>query len=1008
MIIQKKKIFQILIQLIITLIPSILSDINIHIIPHTHLDPGWLMTPEDYYSQERIEDIFNTVLRELTSDPKKTFVINEIYYFKIWYSRLTLSQKRNMQKLVESKRVEFVSGSYVVNDEATPLYYNIMDQIRIGHQFLLEEFGITPKTGWYIDSFGHSAGNAFINAQMNFENLVLGRMHKDYLELMKDRKMTEFYWEPFGSSSNKKILTHVLPIHYGYDLFMQNLGAYNDEFIGNIRMILDDLISHFELILKGIKHKNIMFLYGDDFRFKDEQLFLNIDSLIKSITNNTYERGYSRDELKIRFGKYENINIFYSTPEKYFAYVKRDLSQKNEDLITFSNKDFYPLRDECFWTGYFTSRPYLKGNIRKASNVFYSLSKYFAFNKFLNEEITKDMVSSLDKLRDAVGLTQHHDAITGTCTQGVSSYYINKLNDEINNAESLLSDTIQDKYQARIGPICYNNFIVYGSESDKDCSNNFVISDDSEDQKIKIGIYNPIFTTYSKVTSRLINIEILNSEFEYEIEGVKSDFFCVSDQLIDLKLFNYKNKCYLNFFYDFSHEEEFIFITIKRTTTKIMNEKYFKFKKGGKIKLVENGKNIKNLILNPKNFEFNLEYYNEDQEIIKLNFTYYDGMYYVNAGSCTDGAYIFSPYNKYPDRIKIDYNNSFYYMGQLGISIVTRNKHASFTIFTIFYNPFFIKVEHIFDRMENNYFLKRFSFGYSFVLKTSINNLDKDNKPVFYTDSNGVEVIKRTIDRFEYTESDFPFTAGNFYPVTSFMSIEDENKNKVTVFNDRAQAGTGYVPGSLIFVLQRMTYGMDNKGMQESLNDKESMNTDSFKTVHLIFFGNSVQKDGYKGSKYEKNMYQKTDLINLAYSYLNTGTFMFKIFKNDKSKGIEKAIMEKNKLIKEKIYNYLKTSPDIRANYEVINDKLIIGEYFRYHNYFFDKNSENDKNDKIFGSITLDFKYDTNFKIYYDKTGINYNKNGDKVKEGIKLMEPKGQSFSLDKNEFLYIYFYFN
>ena len=38
--------------LAIFLISHMNSDINIHIIPHTHLDPGWLYTAEEYYTIE--------------------------------------------------------------------------------------------------------------------------------------------------------------------------------------------------------------------------------------------------------------------------------------------------------------------------------------------------------------------------------------------------------------------------------------------------------------------------------------------------------------------------------------------------------------------------------------------------------------------------------------------------------------------------------------------------------------------------------------------------------------------------------------------------------------------------------------------------------------------------------------------------------------------------------------------------------------------------------------------
>ena len=999
--------------LIIILFSKISSDINIHVIPHTHMDPGWLKTPEEYYSEEAIEEIFNTVLNELTEDKNKTFVMNELYYFKIWYSSRNEEEKMKFKKLLQEKRIEFVSGSYVINDEATPLYYNIIDQIRIGHQFLLEEFGITPKTGWYVDSFGHSAGNAHVLAQMNFEYLVLGRIHLDFLDLMKNEKKTEFYWDPFGNNnSNKKILTHILALHYGFALYLQDLGLPNEEFKNNLNNIIDNLIYNFKEIMKGIRHNNIMYLYGDDFKHKDNNLFLNIDSLINLFIKNSTI--ISKEELKSKFGTSEKINIFYSTPEKYFESVKKELKENNKNLDTYTNIDFFPLRSDCFWTGFFTSRPYLKGYIRKGSNIFYSLSKYHSFNKLINEYMDYKTIDNLNNLREVVGLSQHHDAITGTCMQYVSTDYINRLKTGIENGEKDFIQNIQKKYKFKINKICYNNYIV----DENNCSKEFLIPNNKNEKEINIGIYNPIFSSsFSGDNNLLINIEMENSEYEYEIEGIKSDFFCINENSIDnTDIYKYNNKCFLNFFYQFKKGEELALIKLIKSPTKLKNSKYFKFNKDKeeKIELIKNDINIQSLTFSPKNFEFNLEYLNEEKKVNKIDFTYYDGMYYVNAGTCTDGAYIFSPYNKYPDEIEIDYNNSFYYKGNLGITFVTRNIMTSFTLFTIFYDPFFIKVEHLFDSLDTSYFLKRFSFGYSFVLKTNINNLDKDQKPIFYTDANGLEMMKRTIDKFEFKETAIPWAGGNFYPVTSFISIQDENnnenknKNKITIFNDRPQSGTGYQPGSIILILQRMSYGSDNKGLSESMYETESMNTNNFKTTHLIVFGININKNEYK--EYSKYKIQKTNLLNFIYNYMNTATLLFQIFDNNSTFiELNDKFSRDNELKNKMINEYLKISPDIRANYELINNNLIIGEYFRYNNYFF--NIDNHENNDIpFGTILMNFDHSPKFKIYYDKTGINYNKkDGNIVNSDIKskLFSPKSEKLTLENNEFLYIYFYF-
>ena len=969
------------------------SDINIHIIPHTHLDPGWLKTPEEYYNEESVGTIFTTILNSLISNPDRTFIITEVYYFKIWYLKQSNTDKEKFKQLINEKRIEFVFSGFVVNDEANPIYYDIVDNIRIGHQFLLEEFGIRPKSAFFLDSFGHNAGNAHVVSQMGFDNLVLGRMHNDYLDLMKNKKFLEFNWDMFGNgNSNKPILAHVMALHYGYTQFLQELED-------NVDTVMPSFIANLNEILKGIQHKNIMFLFGDDFKYTTDYLFRNIDNLKTQFDS-------KQSDARRYFGTNEKINFFYSTPEKYFQYMKEELEKSGKNLDTLTHKDFYPLRTDCYWTGYFTSRPYLKGFIRKASNAFYSFSKYFSFNRFINtNSLRQKIYSDLKELREAVALAQHHDAITGTCKQYVAGDYIIRLEEKMIKVESDFKNNLEDKLNIKIESITYNNYITH----ERKFSSNFVIGRSNTEDNIKIGIYNPMMTNESGEKSKiLIGIEISHSEYEYEIEGIKSNFFCIDEKSIkNPELFIYKNKCFINFFLEFNKGEEINFITLQKTSNKIKPEKYNKITNSENIELIKDSTNIKSLVFNPQNFSFNLKYYNEDEEITEINFSYYDGMYYVNAGTCKDGAYIFSPYNRFPDPISIQYENSFYIKGDIGITFVTRNHLTSFIFFTFYYEPFFAKVDHIFDNMENSYFLKRFSYAYNFVIKTDINNLDPNNKPIFYTDANGLEPMQRIIDTYDYEETTSPSTGGNFYPVTSFISIQSEKdpKNKITLFTDRPQGGTGYLPGSVSLSLQRKSYGTDNKGLNENMNEVDSMQREDFRTSHLVIFGNVINKGNKKGNdKYVEN---KTNLLNMVYNYMNKATLMFKV--RESGNDLSTKIKESNELINTMVNKYLSYSEDIRANYEIINENLIIGEYFRYNNYIF--NSKNLKqDDSNYGTISINFEGDVKFKIYWDKTGINYKiKNGNTFTEEIlkEFKEPKNQSISLKNNEFIFIYFYF-
>lgn len=49
-----------------------------------------------------------------------------------------------------------------MHDEATPHYIDLIDQTTMGHLFIKNEFGQTPRVGWQIDPFGHSAVQAYL------------------------------------------------------------------------------------------------------------------------------------------------------------------------------------------------------------------------------------------------------------------------------------------------------------------------------------------------------------------------------------------------------------------------------------------------------------------------------------------------------------------------------------------------------------------------------------------------------------------------------------------------------------------------------------------------------------------------------------------------------------------------------------------------------------------------------------------------------------------------------
>lgn len=49
-----------------------------------------------------------------------------------------------------------------MHDEAAPHYIDMIDQTTLGHRYIKEQFNVTPRIGWQIDPFGHSAVQAYL------------------------------------------------------------------------------------------------------------------------------------------------------------------------------------------------------------------------------------------------------------------------------------------------------------------------------------------------------------------------------------------------------------------------------------------------------------------------------------------------------------------------------------------------------------------------------------------------------------------------------------------------------------------------------------------------------------------------------------------------------------------------------------------------------------------------------------------------------------------------------
>jgi alpha-mannosidase len=127
----------------------------VHLVSHSHDDPDWLKTVDQYYTGANasiyagsVQYIFDSVITELSKDPKKHYTFCEISYFARWYHEQTSATKEEVKGLVASEQLQFANGGWVMHDEASVHYVSMIDQTTLGHAFLKEEFDYVPTVGW--------------------------------------------------------------------------------------------------------------------------------------------------------------------------------------------------------------------------------------------------------------------------------------------------------------------------------------------------------------------------------------------------------------------------------------------------------------------------------------------------------------------------------------------------------------------------------------------------------------------------------------------------------------------------------------------------------------------------------------------------------------------------------------------------------------------------------------------------------------------------------------------
>ncbi|XP_055903660.1 alpha-mannosidase 2 isoform X2 [Eupeodes corollae] len=423
--------------------------LKVFVVPHSHNDPGWIKTFDAYYEHDT-KHILSNMLRHLKENPDMKFIWAEISYFSRFFEGLGQNSKMETKKLVQNHQLDFVTGGWVMPDEANSHWLSILMQLTEGHTWLKKNLNVTPTSSWSIDPFGHSATMPYILKNSGFDNLLIQRTHYSVKKRLARMKELEFKWRQIWDVSGRtELFTHMMPF-YSYDIphtcgpdpkiccqfdFKRIPGfgiacpwhvqpqAIDDQ---NVARKAEMLVDQWRKKAELYKTNSVLIPLGDDFRYSQstewEAQMRNYEMLFDYINN---ERKMFTEAK-------------FATLQEYFDSVR-----KEQDLASFPtlSGDFftYADRDDHYWSGYYTSRPYHKRMDRVLLHHIRSAEMLHAWSSWDPSAKFDEM---LQNARRELSLFQHHDGITGTAKTHVVFDYANRTLNAIKDCRFVMQQAV--------------------------------------------------------------------------------------------------------------------------------------------------------------------------------------------------------------------------------------------------------------------------------------------------------------------------------------------------------------------------------------------------------------------------------------------------------------------------------------------------------------------------------------------------------------------------------------
>ncbi|KAG9442660.1 hypothetical protein H6P81_018514 [Aristolochia fimbriata] len=779
--------------------------LNVHLVPHSHDDVGWLKTVDQYYVGSNnsiqgasVKNTLDSVVVSLLKDPNRKFIYVEQAFFQRWWREQSPETQMKVRKLVDAGQLELVNGGWCMHDEAATHYIDMIDQTTLGHRMIKKQFNKVPRAGWQIDPFGHSAVQAYLlGAELGFNSLHFARI--DYQDRAKRKadKSLEVIWrgsKTFGPSA--EIFTNTFPVHYsapstfGFEVNddTDSIPVQDDPYLFdyNVQERINDFINVAKAQANVTRTNHIMFTMGDDFRYQyAESWFKNMDKLIHYVN------------------KDGRINVFYSTPSTY-----TDAKYAANETWPLKTEDYFPYADSpnAYWTGYFTSRPSFKGYVRFLSGYYLAARQL----EFFAGRGTSGPDTSL--LGDALGIAQHHDAVSGTAKQHTTNDYAKRLALGASEAEKTVNLAMA---------------YITGSKSDvkfTQCNLLNISYCPPTEEEIPAGkslvvvAYNPLGQSQTNIIRIPVNFDDLVVK-DSNGNIVEVQYLEVDEITSDLR--NFYTEAYFGVSSDKVPKYWLVF---QGSAPPLGWNTYFISKasgegKGSQSSVVDDPQKD-TVVVGAGDLKM---YYSLSSGQLKRMANYKTGvqipiqqsyLWYSSSTGDQDtqasGAYIFRPNDSPPEAaersIRLDIKrgpvvDEVYQKFNPWISQVTR----------LYKDTSHAEVEFTIGPIPSDD-----GVGKEVITRLTANMVT--NK-TFYTDSNGRDFIKRVRDyRTDWSLDVHQPVAGNYYPINLGAFIADE-MSELSVLVDRAVGGGSIQDGQLEVMLHRRMLKDDSRGVGEALDE---------------------------------------------------------------------------------------------------------------------------------------------------------------------------------------------